>query len=74
LLNNFLTLFTNFATSDLFTFYIAAELSPPLEPFESMANPEVEKEDEVTKVAEVILDEAVNRLLNEATEAVFKEE
>jgi hypothetical protein len=74
LLNNFLTLFTNFATSDLFTFYIAAELSPPPEPYESMANPEVEKEDEVIKVAEVILDEAVNRLLNEAAEAVLKEE
>jgi hypothetical protein len=55
-------------------FYITAELSPPLEPFESMANPEVEKEDEVTKVAEAILDEAVNRLLNEAAEAVLKEE
>ena len=55
-------------------FYIASELSPPSEPFESMANPEVEKEDEVTKVAEVILDEDVNRLLNEAAEAVLKEE
>jgi hypothetical protein len=70
LLNNFLTLFTNFVTLDLFMFNIAAELSPPPEPFESMANPE----DEVTKVAEVILDEAVNRLLNEAAEAVLKEE
>jgi hypothetical protein len=55
-------------------FYIAAELSPPPEPLELTANPEAEKEDEVTKVAEVILDEAVNRLLNEAAEAVLKEE
>jgi hypothetical protein len=38
------------------------------------ANLEAEKEDEVTKVAEAILDEAVNRLLNEAAEAVLKEE
>jgi hypothetical protein len=38
------------------------------------ANPEAEKEDEVTKVTEAILDEAVNRLLNEAAEAVLKEE
>jgi hypothetical protein len=74
LLNRFLTLFTNFATSDLFAFCIAAKLSPPTEPLELMANPEAEKEDEVTEVAEVILDEAVNRLLNEAAEAVLKEE
>jgi hypothetical protein len=38
------------------------------------ANPEAEKEDEVTKVVEAILDEAVNRLLNEAAEAILKEE
>jgi hypothetical protein len=61
-------------TSDLFTFYIAAKLSPPSEALELTANPEAEKEDEVTKVAEAILDEAVNRLLNEAAEAVLKEE
>ena len=50
------------------------ELSPPLEPFESMADPEGEKEDEITKVAKAIMDEAVSRLLNEAAEAVLKEE
>jgi hypothetical protein len=46
-------------TSDLFMFYIAAELSPPLEPFESLADPEAKKEDEITKMAEAIMDEAV---------------
>jgi hypothetical protein len=56
-------------TSDLFVFYIAAELSPPPEPFESQADPEAKKEDEITKMAE-----AVTRLLNEAAEAVLKEE
>jgi hypothetical protein len=61
-------------TSNLFTFSIAAELSPPPEPFESMADPEAEKEDEITKVAEAIMDEAVSRLLNEAAEIVLKEE
>ena len=55
-------------TLNLFTFYIAAELSPPPEPFESMADPEAEKEDEITKVAKAIMDEAVSRLLNEAAE------
>jgi hypothetical protein len=59
---------------DLYTFYIAAELSPPPEPLELTANPEAEKEHEVSKVAKAILDEAVNRLLNEAAEAVLKEE
>jgi hypothetical protein len=61
-------------TSNLFTFSIAAELSPTPEPFESMADPEAEKEDEITKVAEAIMDEAVSRLLNEAAETVLKEE
>jgi hypothetical protein len=49
-------------TSNLFTFSIAAELSPPLEPFESLDNPEAKKED------------AVTQLLNEAAESVLKEE
>ena len=55
-------------------FYIAAELSPPLEPFESLADPEAKTEDEITKMAEAIMDEAVTQLLNEAAEAVLKEE
>jgi hypothetical protein len=55
-------------------FCVAAELSPPPEPFESTVDPEVEKEDEVTKVAKAILDEDVDRLLNEAAKAVLKEE
>ena len=55
-------------------FCIAAELSPPPEPFESLADPEAKKEDEITKMAEAIMDEAVTQLLNEATEAVLKEE
>jgi hypothetical protein len=61
-------------TSNLFTFCIAAELSPPLEPFESKADPEAEKENEITKVAEAIMEEAVSRLLNEVVETVLKEE
>jgi hypothetical protein len=64
----------NFVTSNLFTFSIATELSPPPKPFESIADPEAEKEDEITKVAEAIMDEAVSRLLNEAVETVLKEE
>jgi hypothetical protein len=63
-----------FVTSNLFMFCITAELSPPPEPFESLADPEAKKEDEVTKMAEAIMDEAVTQLLNEAAEAVLKEE
>ena len=61
-------------TSNLFMFCIAAELSPPLEPFEPTADPEAKREEEITKMAEAILDKAVFRLLNEAAEVVLKEE
>jgi hypothetical protein len=63
-----------FVTSNLFMFCIAAELSPPPEPIESLADPEAKKEDEITKMTEAIMDEAVTQLLNEAAEAVLKEE
>jgi hypothetical protein len=49
-------------TSNLLMFCIAAELSPPPEPFESLADPEA------------IMDEVVTQLLNEAAETVLKEE
>jgi hypothetical protein len=55
-------------------FCIAAELSPSHEPFDSLADPEAKKEDEITKMVEAIMDKAVNQLLNEAAEAVLKEE
>jgi hypothetical protein len=55
-------------------FYITAKLSPPPEPVESLADPEAKKEDEITKMAEAIMDEAVTRLLNEAAEAILREE
>jgi hypothetical protein len=61
-------------TSNLLMFCIAAELSPPPEPFESLADPEAKNEDEITKMAEAIMDEVVTQLLNEAAETVLKEE
>jgi hypothetical protein len=70
----FLTLCFIFVTSNLFMFCITAELSPPPEPFESLTDPEAKKEDEITKMAEAIMDEVVSQLLNEAAEAVLKEE
>jgi hypothetical protein len=44
-------------------FCIAAKLSPPPEPFESLTDPEAKKEDEITKMAEAIMDKVVNQLL-----------
>jgi hypothetical protein len=39
-----------------------------------IGRPEAKKEDEITKMAEAIMDEAVTRLLNKVAEAVLKEE
>jgi hypothetical protein len=55
-------------------FCIAAELSPPPEPIESLTDPEAKREDEITKMAEAIMDNVVNQLLNEVAEVVLKEE
>jgi predicted alternative tryptophan synthase beta-subunit len=55
-------------------FSIAAELPPPPEPFDPLADPETKKAIEIINLAEVIVDEVVNKLLNEAAEKVLKEE
>jgi hypothetical protein len=61
-------------TLNLFTFSTAAELSPSPELFEPTVDLEANKEDEIIKMAEAILDEAIAQLLNETADAVFKEE
>jgi hypothetical protein len=55
-------------------FSTAAELSPPPEPFESLANPEAKESTEIISMAESILDEVVTQLLTEAADKVLKEE
>jgi hypothetical protein len=55
-------------------FCIATELSPPSEPFDPTVDPEAKREEEITKMAEAILNEAYSQLLNEAAEVVLKEE
>jgi hypothetical protein len=55
-------------------FYISVELSPPLKPFESQAEPEAKNEDEIIKMAEAIMYKVVTQLLNEAAKVVLKEE
>jgi hypothetical protein len=55
-------------------FSIAAELSPPLEPFEPLAEAKAKESSEIISMAETILDEVVTQLLTEATDKVLKEE
>ena len=55
-------------------FSTAAELPPPPEPFDPLADPETRKAIEVINVAEAIVDEVVTKLLNEVAEKVLKEE
>jgi hypothetical protein len=51
-----------------------AELSPPPEPFDPLADPETKKAIEIINMTEAIVDEVVTKLLTEATEKVLKEE
>jgi hypothetical protein len=55
-------------------FSTAAELSPPLEPFESLADPEAKESTEIINMAETIIDEVVTQLLTKAADKVLKEE
>jgi hypothetical protein len=52
----------------------ADELSPPLEPFDPLADPETKKAIEIINMAEAIVDKVVTKLLTEAAEKVLKEE
>jgi hypothetical protein len=52
----------------------AAELPPPPEPFDTLADPETKKAIEIINIAESIVDEVVNKLLNKVAEKVLKEE
>jgi hypothetical protein len=47
---------------------------PPPEPFNPEADPVLKEALEVMKVANTIVDEVVDRLLNEAAERVLKED
>ena len=52
----------------------AAELSPPLDPFDPLADPETKKAIEIINMAKAIVDEVVTKLLNEVAKKVLKEE
>ena len=55
-------------------FSTAAELSPPQEPFEPLAEAEAKESSEIISMAETIMDEVVTQLLIEAADKVLKEE
>jgi hypothetical protein len=55
-------------------FSTAAELPPPREPFDPLADPETKKAIEIINMAEAIVDKVVTNLLNEVAEKVLKEE
>jgi hypothetical protein len=55
-------------------FSTAAELSPPLEPFESLTDLEAKESSEIISMVETIMDEVVTQLLTEAADKVLKEE
>jgi hypothetical protein len=52
----------------------SAELSLPPEPYDPLADPEMKESLDIISMAESIIDEVVNKLLNEVAEKVLKEE
>jgi hypothetical protein len=58
----------------LIDFSTTAELSPPLEPFDPLADPKTKEALEVINMAESIVDEVINKLLNEVAEKIMKED
>ena len=58
----------------LIDFSTVAELSPPPEPFDPLADPETKEALENINTTESVVDEVVNKLLNEVAEKVLKED
>jgi hypothetical protein len=52
----------------------AAKLPPPLEPYNPEADPSLKGALDIIRIANEAIDEAVNKLLEEATEKVLKED
>jgi hypothetical protein len=50
------------------------ELSPPPEPYNPEADPAMKEALETIRIANEAVDEAINRLLNEAVEKILKED
>jgi hypothetical protein len=54
--------------------FITAELSPLPKPYDPQADPVMKEALDVMSVANSIIDEVVDRLLNEAVEKILKED
>jgi hypothetical protein len=74
-------IFSLFSFIDSFSFVInenlyfgATELSPPLEPYDLEANLSLKGALDVIRIANEVVDEAVNRFLNEASDKILKED
>jgi hypothetical protein len=55
-------------------FLTTAELSPPPKPYDPLADPEMKESLDIISMVESIIDEVVNKLLNEVAENVLREE
>ena len=55
-------------------FFIAAGLSPSPEPYNPEADPVIKEALDIMKIANVFVDEVVDRLLDEAAEKILKED
>jgi hypothetical protein len=55
-------------------YFIVAELSPPPEPYNPEADPTMKETLDIIRITNEVVDEAVDRLLNEAAEKVLKED
>jgi hypothetical protein len=73
---HFLTYFRKFFSFDTNRYLClnAAELSPPPEPYNPEADPSVKEVLDIIKIANDAIDEAVDGLLNEATDKVLRED
>jgi hypothetical protein len=60
--------------TDRYLWLNATELSPPPEPYNPEADPSIKEALDIIKIANDSIDEAVDRLLNEAADKVLRED
>jgi hypothetical protein len=56
------------ASKFIIIFFIAADLSPPPEPYNPEADPVMKEALDIMKIANEVVDEVIDRLLHEAAE------
>jgi hypothetical protein len=65
--------FFSFGTNRYLCFN-AAELSPPLDPYDPETDPSVKEALDIIKIVDDAIDEVIDKLLNEAANKVLKED